>query len=181
MKPKRMRQNMFFNKDQKDQDEIYFYDILKMSKIKKAFYYVKNIAAQKKCDYNKKCYWITYDKSVELDNIYDLNKKDIYIKSIDYSLENYCDQKIMVIILKEGYSKEIYSFLKKWTENEKLNLDNDIYGIVPVNNKVLIFSYFSIEDYFKEDSSNEFILGKKIKKLLLKFGKDIKKFIEEKK
>ena len=135
---------MFFNKDQKDQDEIYFYDILKMPKIKKAFYYVKNIAAQKKCDYNRKCYWITCDKNVDLDCINDLNGKDIYIKSIDYSLENYCDQKIMVIILKESYSKEIGSFLKKWTDNGKVNLDNDIYSIVPVNNKVLIFSYFSI-------------------------------------
>ena len=179
IKPKRMRQNMFFNKDQKDQDEIYFYDILKMPKIKKAFYYVKNIAAQKKCDYNRKCYWITCDKSVDLDNMYDLNGKDIYIKSIDYSLENYCDQKIMVIILKEGYSKEIYSFLKKWTDNGRVNLDNDIYGIVPVHNKVLIFSYFSINDYFKEDLSNEFILDKRFKNLFLKSGKDIKKLIEE--
>ena len=65
---------MFFNKDPKDQDEIYFYDILKMPKIKKAFYYVMNIAAQKKCDYNRKCYWITCDKNIDLDNIYDLNE-----------------------------------------------------------------------------------------------------------
>lgn len=176
---KRMRQNMFFNKDPKDKEEISFYDIRKINKIKKALDHVKNIVAQKKCDYNKKCFWITCDKNIDLNCLYELNNEDIYIQNIDYSFENYCNQKTVIKILKENFSKEFYSFLKIWTANEKICLSNGIYDIVPVHDKVIIFSYYPIQEYFKEDSFNKFSINNLFKQYIFKSGIDIKRFIEE--
>ena len=176
---RKMRQNMFFYKDPKDQNETCFYDIRKIPKIKKALDYVKNIVAQKGCDYTKKCFWITCDKNIDLNSLYELKNEDIYIQNIDYSFENYCDQKTVIKILKEKISKEINSFLKIWITNEKIYLSNGFYDIVPVHNKVIIISYFSISEYFKEDSFDMPSINNLFKQYLFKSGTDIKRFIEE--
>ena len=56
--------------------------------------------------------------------------------------------------------------MKKWIENKRFNFSNGIYDIVPVHNKVLIFSYFSISEYFKEESNNERININKDKNII---------------
>ena len=77
-----MRQNIYYKKDPEDKEEICFSNLLQIPKIKKAFNYVRNIIAQEKCDYNKKCYWIKCDKDIDLNHILESNNEDIYIKNL---------------------------------------------------------------------------------------------------
>ena len=141
--------------------------------------YIRNIIAQKKCDYNKKCFWIKCDKNVDLSHVLDLNNEKIYIKSPNHSWEKYRDQKTVVVLLKEKDSEEIGQFLKMWAENERIIYSNGSYDIAPVYDKVVIFSFWSLDEYFKDDSVSELMLKLRFKKLEIKSGIDIKKFIEE--
>ena len=176
---KSMRNNMFFKKDPQDQDETCLNDITKIPQIKMAHDYIRNIIAQKKCDYNKRCFWIKCDKNVDLSLILDLNNDDIYIKALNHSWVNYSDQKTVIILLKENYSEEIDYFLKTWIENERIKYSNGYYDIVPVHNKVVIFSFWSLDEYFKGDLFGEPTLKLRFEKSEIKSRTDIKKFIEE--
>ena len=85
----------------------------------------------------------------------------------------------MVVLLKENDSKEVGHFLKTWTENKRIIYSNGSYDVAPVHDKVIIFSFWSLDEYFKDDSVSELMLKLRFKKLEIKSGIDIKKFIEE--
>ena len=179
IKGKPMRHNMFFKKDPQDQDETCFNDVVKIPQIKMAQDYIRNIIAQKKCDYNKKCFWIKYDKNVDLSHVLELNNEEVYVKALNHSWENYSDQKTVIVLLKENDSEEIGQFLKMWTENDRIIYSNGNYDIAPVHYKVVIFSFWTLDEYFKDGSFCDLNLKLRFKKLEIKSGTDIKKFIEE--
>ena len=178
IKGKKMRQNMLFKKDSDDKDEICFNNISQVPpQIKLALEQANNLIAQKYCDYNKKCFWVTCDKDVDLNPILNLNNKEYYIKALNDSWKNYSAQKTLIVILEKDYSESIGELLKLLTEKEKiLGIDNNI---VPVHDKVIVLTSFPFAKYFKSDPFNEITLNIRFQKLALDKGKNIKEFIEE--
>ena len=177
-----MRHGMLFKKDSEDQDEFCFNNINQVpQEIKFACELVNNNIEQKYCDFNKKCFWVTCDKSVDLHPLLSLDKKNYYLKNLnDNSWENYSSQKTVIIALEDKYSKKIGDFLKIWTKNGRIVLSNiNNYDKVAVYNTVIIFSFCPFNNYIMEDVFKEVTLNIRFEKLQLKSGADIIKFIQE--
>ena len=178
IKGRKMRHNMLFKKDPDDKDEICFNKINQVPlQIKLALEKANNLFAQKYCDYNKNCFWVTCDKDVDLNPILNLNNKDYYIKTLNDSWENYSAQKTLIVILEKDYSERIGDFLKLLTDKEKIvAIDNNV---VPVHDKVIVLSFLPLAQYFKGDPFNEIVLNIKFQKMTLNRGKNIEELIEK--
>ena len=117
-----------------------------------AYEHVENFITKENCDFKKKCFWISYNEETDLSPILKLNDKNIYVKDISKFWNNYSIQKNMILLL-NYYYEEIIQYLKKWTDNRKFISANEYYEIIPVYNKMIIFSFSSTIKYFHDDLS----------------------------
>ena len=173
---------MLFKKDSEDEEEFCFNNINQVPKeIKLACESVNNSIEQKYCDYNKKCFWVTCDKNVDLHPLLNLDKKFYYLKNLnDNYWDNYSLQNTVIITLEENYTKKIGDFLKLWTKNERIIFStNNNYEKVSVYNKIIILSFCPFNRYIIKDEFKEVTLNIRFEKLQLKSGVDVVKFIEE--